>query len=117
MKRRIDQSLLASCFLSLVLLAVGGCPLAAPPVNDIMLGPEPGTYYVERLDGKLFYYQLERVRGEDGNWVLLNEDGDWYEGTGFYELSEDYDWSWDEDAEGLTLDELIQLHDPPPPAP
>ncbi len=117
MKRRSTQSVWASCLIGLGLLLVAGCPMAAPPIDDAMLGPEPGTYYVDQVEHKLFYFQLAQTRGEESGWVRLHDDGGWYEEPGFYELAEDRAWSWDEDTEGLTLDEFVQLHDPPPPVP
>ena len=117
MKHRSSQSVLATSLIGLGLLVAGGCPMVVPLVDDTMLGPEPGTYYVDRFDDKLVYYKLAETRGEDSGWVRLNDDGAWYERPGFYELSEDHEWSWDEDAEGLTLDDFIQLHDPLPPVP
>jgi hypothetical protein len=117
MKHRSTQSVLATSLIGLGLLVTGGCPMAMPLVDDPMLAPEPGTYYVDLVDGKLCYYKLPQTRDDDSGWVALNDDGPWYEGPGFYELSEDYEWSWDEDAEGLTLDEFIQLHDPLPAVP
>lgn len=115
MKHRSTQPIWASCVVGLGLLAVAGCPTSTF-IEDTLLGPEPGTYYVDLVDGKLCYYKLAQTDDEESEWVTLDDDGDWYEGAGFYELSEDYEWSWNEDAEGLTLDEFIQLYDPLPAA-
>jgi hypothetical protein len=101
---------------SLGLLVLTGC-IMTPQVLDTVLGPLPGTYYVEQQSGKLSYYQLAETRGEAGEWVTLNETGDWYVGPGFYNLDANNEWSWDEDSAGLTLDEFIQLYDPAPAAP
>ncbi|MFQ5806658.1 MAG: hypothetical protein ACE5I3_09430 [Phycisphaerae bacterium] len=103
---------LGSCLLSVGGLVLGGCPLEAPPVDET--APAPGTYYVEQWQGKLYYYQLAAVRGAAGRWIELHEGGAWYVGPGFYRLSDDRVWSRDDNAEGLTLDDIIQLHDPPP---
>lgn len=117
MKHRSSQSVLATSLIGLGLLVAGGCPMVVPLVGDALLGPDPGTYYVERADGELSYYQLPEVRGQDGSWVRLTDDGEWYVGAGFYRLSEDYEWSWDEASEGLTLDDFLQLYDPLPAVP
>jgi len=102
--------------LSVKVLALGGCPLEVPPVDEAAFAPPPGTYYVEQREGKLYYYQLAEVREADGRWIELIDDGTWFTGPGFYRLSDDHVWSRDETAEGLTLDDLIQLHDPRPTA-
>lgn len=117
MKRRNTQLVLATWLAGLGLLAVAGCPMTAPLVDDTLLGLQPGSYYLDQVDGKLCYYQLPPWRGDESGWVALNDDGPWYQGPGFYELSEDYGWSWDEARENLTLDEFLQLYDPPPPVP
>jgi hypothetical protein len=117
MRHRSRQSLLTICLIRFGLLSLAGCPMATPLVDDTLLGPEPGTYYVDRVDGKLCYYKLAETRDADNEWVPLDDASTWYTGPGFYELSEEYEWSWDEEAEGLTLDEFIQLHDPLPAAP
>lgn len=100
---------------SLGLLVLTGC-IMTPPVLDSVLGPTPGTYYVQQQDGKLFYYQLPE-RGENGEWIRLLDAADWYVGPGFYDLDGNSNWSWDEENAGLTLDEYIQLYDPAPAAP
>lgn len=117
MSWRVGRSTLASCLLSVGLMALGGCPLEAPLVDDVEPGAEPGTYYVEQVEGKLYYYELAEVRGAENRWIELSEEGEWYVGPGVYRLREDHTWSRDADAEGLTLDEIIQLHDAPPPVP
>ena len=117
MKHRSSQSVLATSLIGLGLLVAGGCPMVVPLVGDALPGPQPGTHYVERSDGELFYYQLPEVRGQDGSWVRLTDDGAWYVGAGFYRLSEDYEWSWDQASEGLTLDDFLQLYDPLPAVP
>jgi hypothetical protein len=117
MRRHNCHSLLAFGLIRFSLLAIAGCPLAVPVVDDATLGPEPGTYYVDRIDGKLCYYKLADTRDEDAVWVPLNDGDAWYQGPGFYELSEDYEWSWDEARVGSTLDEFLQLYDPLPVVP
>jgi hypothetical protein len=84
-------------------------------VDEAGLAPAPGTYYVEQREGGLFYYQLAEMRGAEGRWVELYDNGAWFAGPGFYRLSEERVWAPDENAAGLTLDDIIQLHDPPPP--
>jgi len=95
---------------------LGGCVMT-PPVDDTMFGPEAGSYYVDQADGKLQYFQLAQTRGEPGEWIRLHTDGEWYAGAGFYVIDERGVWSQDENAIGVTLDEVIQLHDPAPAAP
>jgi hypothetical protein len=111
-----SQSVLWLLLVSAGASAIGGCPLPVP-VDEATLTPAPGTYFVEQREDKLYYYDLAVVRGAEGRWVALDDDGMWFTGPGFYELSEDHVWSRDEDTEGLTLDEVIQLHDPPPAVP
>ena len=101
---------------SLGLLVLTGC-IMTPQVLDSTLGPLPGTYYVEKQDGQMVYYDLPETRGDSGEWVDLNDSGEWYVGPGFYNLDTDNEWSWDEDNAGLTLDAFIQLYDPAPAAP
>ena len=109
--------LATTLLVSLGLLAVAGCPMTAPLVDDTLLGLQPGSYYVDQIDGELSYYQLPQWRGDESGWVALNDESIWYQGPGFYKLSENYEWSWDETREGLTLDEFLQLYDPLPPVP
>lgn len=114
MSRREGCFIATSWLVSLVALTIGGCPLDAPPSDVALIGPLPGTYYVDQSAGKLFYFQLAEARGAENRWQELANDGAWFTGPGFYRLSEEYIWSRDEGAERLTLDEVIQLHDPAP---
>jgi len=95
-------------------LGPGGCLWLAPPVHELETQPAPGSYYVEEHDGHLYYYELPAFRGAAGRWVELEDGGTWFAGPGWYRFSDDYVWSPDESAADLTLDDLIQLHDPPP---
>lgn len=117
MMYRPGRKTLNNCLLGVGLLTLGGCLPLVPLPDELTTLPEPGTYYVERHAGQLYYYQLAEVRGENDQWVALSADGAWYAGPGFYRLSEELTWSADESAEGLTLDDFIQLHDPPPAPP
>lgn len=99
------------------LCALGGCPMQSVPLDEQAVVLAPGTYYVEQYDDTLYYYDLAEVRGADQGWVPLLDEGEWFAGPGFYRLSKDYTWSRDENAADMTLDDIIQLHDPPPPAP
>jgi hypothetical protein len=116
MRYRASQSVLGLMLVGAGVAGIGGCPLTAP-LNEAMILPTPGTYYIEQCGEQLCYYELPAVRGTEGRWVALPDDGPWFTGSGFDELSEDHVWSRDEDAEGMTLDEVIQLHDPPPAVP
>ena len=117
MNSRIRHRVVGLGLLGIVVFGAGGCPMATPLGDGTLLGPEPGTYYVERVDGKLLYYQLAELRGDDDRWAELSDESGWFDGPGFYRLSADFVWSPDENAEGLTLDDLIQLNDPPPAPP
>jgi hypothetical protein len=110
----VQQRVVAFSVFITGLFGLGGCPQLAPPTDDVAIAPEPGRYYVEQFDGKLSYYRLSEWRGDESGWVELDDEGTWYTGPGFYVLSDDYVWSRDEDTEGMTLDDAIQLHDPPP---
>jgi hypothetical protein len=114
MNHRKGRRGLGPWLLSIAGVVLGGCQLLPPPA-DIPLLPPPGTYYLEAQDGQLYFYQLAEVRGANNEWVALPDAGAWFTGPGFYRLSEDSVWSRDENTEGMTLDDLIQLHDPAPP--
>lgn len=114
MNDRLRYVMFAICLLSFAAVGLSGCVWVGPPLGEMDLGPTPGTYYVEQQEGKLEYYELPDVRGADGRWIELDDEGVWFTVPGFYRLSEDYVWSRDASAEGLTLDDFIQLHDPPP---
>lgn len=116
MKHAGVKSAIVFCMLSLGLFATGGCPLVLPE-TQLAPSPEPGTHYVARIEGELFYLQFPEVRGERHQWIELYGEGEWYTGEGFYQLSEDYVWSRDQEIGDLTIDDLIQLYDPPPPVP
>ncbi|MBU0640288.1 MAG: hypothetical protein KKB50_15585 [Planctomycetes bacterium] len=111
---------LKACAATLLVVAMltGGC---LPIPEDLTLAPQepvaasPGTYWLDQQDGELFYFEFPPQRGTGGRWMLLDETvGDWFTGPGFYELSEDLSWSRDPDWDGVTLDEVMQLYDPPP---
>jgi hypothetical protein len=114
MKRSISHLTIATACLGASLSALGGCPLGLPVIDGAAFSLSPGAYYVEQHDGRLCYYELAAVRGAEGEWVELNEDGAWFTSPGLYVLSEDYVWSRDQNAAELTLDDFIQLHDPRP---
>jgi hypothetical protein len=100
--------------IGLVLLP-GGCPVTVPQLE--LSAPAPGSYWVTVQDGQLYYFEPAQERGDQGEWLALHEDGEWYVGPGFYRLADDLTWSRDGELEGVTLDEALQLHDPPPAVP
>jgi len=102
--------------MGLSLCLVAGCPLA-PMVDGVSQGTEPGTYYVDRVDGALSYLELAGVRGGENRWVALAGSGAWYDGPGVYRLSGGSAWSRDENAREVTLDDWLQVYDPPPAVP
>lgn len=117
MKPREIGRIVTVCLLGLGLLALGGCLLAPPVVEQTSLGLEPGTYYVARVEGEVSYLEFPEVPGETHRWVALAGEDGWFTGEGFYELSEDYAWSRDAELADLTFDDLLQLYDPLPAVP
>jgi hypothetical protein len=92
---------------------IAGCPV--PPTLPDDRPESPGMYWAEYRDGELTLFELPRYRGEQGAWHTLGPDlPEWYGGPGLYLLSEDGSWSRLTTDRTLTLDEVIQLHDPPP---
>lgn len=114
MSRRAIQRGLWICLSCAGLPGIAGCPLEPPPDEQLAALPAPGTYYVAESGGTLWYLSLAEFRGEPHRWLPLPEGGEWYTAPGFYRLSADGVWSADEESADLTLDELLQLHDPPP---
>jgi hypothetical protein len=98
-----------------LVLAPGGCPVAAPQLE--LPTPTPGSYWITEDAGQLYYFQFPQDRDEQGQWIPLDDQADWFEGPGFYRLDEDLTWSPDVEFEGMTLDELLQVYDPPPAVP
>lgn len=116
-----------------IALLAGGCPSEGtfPPTGAPT--PPPGRYWIAERDGELYYFDLPGQRGDSAEWVALRADDPhspahaWYLGEGLYEQREDLTWTLIELApsvagssdanatDALTLDELLQLHDPPPP--
>ncbi|MCK4341708.1 MAG: hypothetical protein KAY37_08305 [Phycisphaerae bacterium] len=98
----------------LLVVLVAGCPVDPtqwPPAETYV-----GTYWVEYSDGELAAFELPAYRGEEGTWLTLATDlPTWYTGPALYEVSADGSWIRLTDDEDLTLDEVIQLHDPLPP--
>jgi hypothetical protein len=77
-----------------------------------------GTYWVEYGKGQLAIYVLPEARGEPGEWRLVSRPKpEWYTGPALYQALEDGGWERRIDGNELTLDEVLQLHDPAPPAP
>ncbi len=123
-------------------LLPGGCPveIAAPSGEPLALAP--GRYWITQHQGQLYYFDLPEQRGQPGRRLTLpagaglppqaalpGADPAWFVGEGLYELRPDLTWTViqaaassddaaDADAtEILTLDAILQLHDPPPPPP
>jgi len=110
-------------------LLPGGCPveIAAPPTEPPALAP--GLYWVTRHQGQLYCFDLPKQRGQPGRWLTLPSGADpaWFVGEGLYELRSDLTWTIIQAAAGyggaadgdatdiLTLDDILALHDPPPP--
>lgn len=98
-----------------LIMLTGGCPVAPAVLGESSV--PPGPYYVERLENGLHYYDLPAVRGASGRWVAILSDGEWYSGAGVYVHDERGRWCVDAASAGLTLDDLLQTHDPPPAPP
>jgi hypothetical protein len=94
---------------------LGGCPTTVEPLDSAPVAVEPGSYWVADQDGGLAYFELPKHRGAAGRWIALEEaDNGWFSGPAFYIFDDAEGWRRDSDAEGMTLDEAIQLHDPAP---
>ena len=114
-KSRVGTMLVLGGLLGALL---GGCPMEPPPSDELAALPEPGVYYVQQQgDAKLYYLQMAQYRGEEHHWIALGAPQSWYEGPGFYRLSEDYRWSLERPDDGRVLDELLNLWDAPPAPP
>ena len=101
-----------------VTIMPGGCPFqqalelddkpSAKPVT-------PGVYWVEQFDEGLAYYEFPQTRADVGMWVTIAEDDtDWYDIPGWYELAADSAWVYLPELADITLDDAIQTHDPAP---
>ncbi len=113
MKRHSIYMLIRLVMSGCSLLAVAGCPVDStqlPAVDSVA-----GTYWVEYQDGQLSAYELPQYRGEPGTWRTLAVDRpDWYTGPALYEVNQNGSWLRLTVDDNLTLDDVMQLHDPPP---
>lgn len=109
--------------LTLPILLVAGCPmdmaqLDASPVLADMYPDLAGQYWVEYADGELAIFRLPQVRGDDGDWLEIAADmPTWYTGPALYEVDDTGMWQRVTQDDSITLDEIIQLHDPVPAIP
>lgn len=115
MSRVFGGRIVFTVLAALPLISTSGCLIAPGAAGADAFGMDPGTYFVEQRSDKLFAFQLPEVRGEEGQWIEITERGLPFNGQGLYRLSNDFEWA--QEAAGVTLDEVIQLHDPPPAAP
>lgn len=95
---------------------IAGCPFDAAG----LIGGDTiaGTYWVEYRDGELAAFALPTYRGEAGTWhTLTTARPAWYTGPALYEVNADGSWERLTDDPNLTLDDVLQLHDPPPAPP
>ncbi|MBN2446437.1 MAG: hypothetical protein JXO22_06925 [Phycisphaerae bacterium] len=94
---------------------LGGCPVSTVDLPDdtgtSVLAP--GSYWIEEDSGTLVYYELPETTADSGEWATLIEaDTSWFSGPGWYALSEESEWERDASLDSLTLDDVIQTHDP-----
>ncbi|MCA9244602.1 MAG: hypothetical protein KDA32_11635 [Phycisphaerales bacterium] len=89
---------------------MGGCPTLTTVTP---LDPPPGSWFVERQDSDLYYYEFPQFAGDGGNWKLLIDAGEWYEQPAFY-VYDGVNWGLDADRAELTLDDALQTYDPAP---
>ena len=114
MKRSVPLSVV--CMLAGVActLGVGGCP-----IDPAAFEPPPaaaGLYWVEHAAGELALYRLPEYRGDPGQWLVIETDPpEWYTGPAVYGLAEDGTWTRQTEDDDLTLDDVLQLYDFPPP--
>ena len=53
-----------------------------------------GEYWVEDFEGELQYFNLGQVRGEEGEWVMIEDaDADWYAGPGVHAFEPATGWT------------------------
>jgi hypothetical protein len=111
---RACRRLIPISFTAAALLA-GGCPVQ----SDVQVTTlPPGQYWVEQQAEKLVALELPAQRGDETRWTAVDEAAaSWFDGPALYALSDEFQWSRDPTADGFTLDDVIQLHDPPPPVP
>lgn len=119
--RRVAHLVIVSTAMIAAGLLAGCCPGFT---DYLVLGgqetpsPETGSYWVEMRNGQLHYFELPEERNVSGRWIALGDDlTDWFDGPAFYLYSAEKGWSRDPDAEGITLDDVLQLYDPPPAVP
>ena len=108
---------------ALPLVLVAGCPVN-PDVVDSGAGQSStvpyrtslaGDYWAEYADGTLAIFELPRYRGAAGAWLTAaTPQPEWYTGPALYEVKEDGTWTRLTSDANLTLDDIIQLYDPPP---
>jgi hypothetical protein len=103
-------------FLALPLLLVAGCPMDAaqfsgtPPLTS-------GTYWVEYANGQLTAYELPEQRTDAGKWYAMPTDvPQWYTGPALYSVNPDGTWTRITTDPNLTLDDILVVYDPKPPA-
>ena len=118
MKQRLARRLVVLTCLALGTFTLGGCPVGVDdPAQRLSDATESGQYWVEERDGGLYYFELPLQRQSAGRWTALEEESDWFSGPAFYSFSNDEGWTRAADADGLTLDDALQVHDPAPAVP
>ncbi len=106
------------------LVIVAGCPVDS---TSLQLGETAGgdsglkaasdgrEYWVEYADGTLAMFELPQYRGQEGSWQrVARSEPAWYTGPALYAVDADGAWTRLTDDSNLTLDDVIQLYDPPP---
>lgn len=105
------RCVLSGCVASLVALTAGGCPVV---LDEIVERPNDGQVWVAEYQGELSYFVPAAHRGEASTWVPIGApDASWYVGPALYEYSAK-GWMLIGDPQITSLDEVVQLHDPPP---
>ncbi|MCG3128907.1 MAG: hypothetical protein CHACPFDD_03803 [Phycisphaerae bacterium] len=99
------------CIVSLVALGAGGCPVV---LDETVERPAAGQFWVAEYRGELSYFAPAARRGEAHAWIPIGtDDASWFVGPALYEYSEK-GWTLIGDPQITSLDEVVQLHDPPP---
>lgn len=121
--KHMTTRIISSIALMFPVLLVAGCPmdmaqLDATPGLASAYPDLAGLYWVEYADDELAIFRLPAVRGDDGDWLEIAADmPDWYTGPALYEVDAGGAWERITHDDSITLDEIIQLHDPVPAIP
>ena len=94
------------------MMAVHGVSSITPAFPDIAVALGLTPHQVGLL---VAVFTLPEYRNEGGTWYTFEQLAPgWFAGPGLYEMQPDGTWLRLTTDNDLTLDEVLQLHDPPP---